>query len=225
MLESENTERKPAMRHEMKHFEMHIMHSCNLSCEYCVHYCNYGYTGTVPFSEGKKWISDWSERLSPKLFRILGGEPLLHKEVASYIFHCAESFPGTDIDLVTNGLLLRKREEVLPALLETNVKLTSSLHPLRNKRQEALINDALTLAYQFQKKGLRLHVSQNQAGWLKLYQGDGKNIPPFNDNRPDKSNKCCMCFECKTLHQGKLWKCPPLAYLPMVIEKLDTRSA
>jgi hypothetical protein len=38
---------------------------------------------------------------------------------------------------------------------------------------------------------------------------------PFEDGRPRQSWEICSARSCKQLHDGKLWKCPPLAYLKL----------
>ena len=212
-----------AVRHSLGHLEMHITHACDLGCKYCAHYCDFGYGGEVPYAQGEEWLRAWAERLAPQKFRILGGEPLLHKDAESYVRLVAELFPDAKRDFTTNGLLLRKREDLLSAFIETNTMLTISLHPLESKRQEAVVNDALILAYQHQEKGLQLRIVANKRRWKKYYQGEGNTILPFMDGAPEKSAQSCSTIQCKTLHQGKLWKCPPLAYLPLIADRLETK--
>jgi hypothetical protein len=40
-------------------------------------------------------------------------------------------------------------------------------------------------------------------------------MEPFTDMDQEKSWKNCVSKYCLQLHDGKIWKCPPLAYLPM----------
>ena len=209
-------------RHTLPHLEMHITHICNLMCKYCAHYCDFGYAGEVPYAQGAEWLCAWAERLAPQQFRILGGEPLLHKDAEKYMRLCAKCFPEAKRDFVTNGLFLRKREDLLPVLIETHTVLIISLHPLRSKQQEAVLNDALTLAYQYMPKGLCLRIDNCTNTWRKPYLGEGASIAPFTDGDPEKSFQNCTGY-CKTLHQGKLWKCPSLAYLPLIVDQLETK--
>ncbi|MCL1915248.1 MAG: radical SAM protein [Desulfovibrionaceae bacterium] len=212
-------------RHPLVHLEMHITHACNLGCKYCSHYCDFGYAGEVSYVQGEEWLRAWAERLAPENFRLLGGEPLLHKDAAKYVRLCAELFSEAKRDLVTNGLLLRKREDLLAVLMETGTRLSFTLHPLVSGKQEDVVNDALDLAYQYKKKGLRLHVSKRTDKWMKGYRGEGVAILPFTDGAPERSFQSCGSAICKTLHQGKLWKCPPLAYLPLIAEQLETKES
>src|SRR6185436_18524483 len=51
--------------------------------------------------------------------------------------------------------------------------------------------------------------------WTRRYQGYGATMLPFADNDQRRSWEICPAKFCKQLHLGKLWKCAPLAYLPM----------
>ena len=210
-------------RHTLRHLEMHIIHTCNLMCKYCAHYCDFGYTGEVPYAQGAEWLRAWGERLAPRTFRILGGEPLLHKDAEKYIRLCAQCFPKATREFVTNGLFLRKREDLFPALIETHTILTISLHPLKSQQQAAALNSALALAYRYMSEGLFLRVDDTTGRWGKSYLGEGAAIMPFSDGDSEQSFQRCGCSYCKTLHQGKLWKCPPLAYLPLIVDQLETK--
>ena len=210
--------------HTIPHLEMHITHTCNLHCKYCVHYCDFKYSGEVPFSEGEQWLSAWSKRLVPETFFLLGGEPLLHEDAESYLRFCAECFPESERGFLTNGLLLGKRRNLLPVFIETDTTLVISLHPLLNKQQENMIDDALNLAVRYLEKGLNLRIINETKFWRKLYRGEGAGIMPFSENEPEKSLQSCRISSTKVLHQGKIWKCPPLAYLPLIADKLETKN-
>ena len=56
--------------------------------------------------------------------------------------------------------------------------------------------------------------------WQKVYKGYGENIEPYEDNDPESSwNNCPTGQNCFQLHEGKMWKCAPLAFLPMMNKK------
>lgn len=212
------------MRLAIKHLEMHIAHDCNLSCTYCHHYCDFGYKGIIPFAEGGGWIREWSKRLDPAWFRLLGGEPLLNPELREYVECAAACFPRAKRDVVTNGLLLRRVEHLLPLFVETGTMVSVSLHPVADKRHEAAINDALVLLHQWRERGLAVDVAAMNR-WEKYYLGEGEDIRPYQDNDPDKSRENCPWHKhCTTIHQGKLYECLHLAYLPMIADRLAHRE-
>jgi len=57
--------------------------------------------------------------------------------------------------------------------------------------------------------------SESYRNWTRRYRGHGDAMEPFEDNRPRDSWLVCPAKWCKQLHEGRLWKCAPLAYLPM----------
>ena len=44
---------------------------------------------------------------------------------------------------------------------------------------------------------------------------------PFSDENPRGSWEICPGKYCRQLHDGKIYKCPPLAYLPILNNKLE----
>ncbi len=100
---------KSTFYNQLDYLEFHLTDHCNLSCKGCGHYSNIAPKTFTDLAQYKNDIF----RLS-KIFhnihkiRILGGEPLLHPEVASFIKATRKAFPYTDIRLVTNGILLSK---------------------------------------------------------------------------------------------------------------------
>ena len=70
---------------KISHIEWHIIHSCNLTCDGCAHYSNYGFTDVVSYEQLKEWYSYWHHRLSQSVIDSLGGEPLLHRDFLKII--------------------------------------------------------------------------------------------------------------------------------------------
>ena len=67
------------------HLEWHVTHNCNLSCEGCNHFTNHGHNWFISLDELKSWFSSWNKKVSPKRLAVLGGEPLLHKDIVEII--------------------------------------------------------------------------------------------------------------------------------------------
>ena len=66
---------------EIPHIEWHIAHSCNLTCYGCGHFSNHAHKGIVKYDELETWYKTWSEKILPKHASLLGGEPLLNKDI------------------------------------------------------------------------------------------------------------------------------------------------
>src|SRR5437660_1065592 len=63
--------------------------------------------------------------------------------------------------------------------------------------------------------GIDVHIGGSVTSWTRRYHGFGATMQPFEDNAPRASWEICPARECKQLHEGKIFKCAPLAYLPM----------
>ena len=161
----------------------------------------------------------------PRKFRLLGGEPTLNKDLPDLIGVARRGWPipgrdgagpqGTQLELITNGLRL-DRFPALPALLEqTGCHLVISVHHDSPDYARAL-EPIVTLV-----KGWRaahdidVHWRRSYQGWSRRYHGYGSAMKPFTDGDQRRSWTNCPARQCAQLFDGKLWKCPAVAYLPM----------
>ena len=129
---------------EVPHLEWHITHNCNLSCQGCSHFTNHGHDWFAEIETLKEWYSYWNKRISPHTIAILGGEPLLHKNVIDIIYLTREMwnqplessikliYPRYEI--VTNGILIdeEKHKDLPKALKDTDCVLSVSIHSNKN---------------------------------------------------------------------------------------------
>lgn len=196
--------------------EMHITDACNLRCAGCTHYADHGLRGRLELSVATQWIAEWSRRVSPLRFSLLGGEPLLHRDVPRFLVVVRETWPGAELRLVTNGLLLARHPELWPVLASTSAILTVSEHA-RTPEYAERFAPALRLARERASDfGVRLDVRDCVTGWFKLYRGAGPAMRPFEDGDARRSWRVCETKHCLTLRDNALWKCPPVAHLPVV---------
>lgn len=65
-----------------------------------------------------------------KTIRLLGGEPLLHPDLSSFVKSARRSFPSTKIDITTNGTLLKKPDQTFwDTCRETNTAIALTAYP------------------------------------------------------------------------------------------------
>ena len=207
------------------HLETHVSHLCNLRCDGCTHYCDIGYAEKIDHDAALDSLKAWAKRLHIKQFAMLGGEPLLEKRLPDYIKLVAEQFGYAERRVVTNGVLLHKWDESLPELIsETRTRLIVSLHVAGGKHKEDLARSFALLKEWIKKYDLNVTVKDIDYRWFRIHRGQGVDMLPFEDGKPELSRARCVT-PCVNLHRGLLWKCPPLAYLPMIIGKLRHRVA
>jgi MoaA/NifB/PqqE/SkfB family radical SAM enzyme len=101
-----------------------ITRRCNLSCGYCAEYDNF--SEPVPLEELKSRI-DALHRLKSINITLLGGEPLMHPDIAEIVRYAGRQ---ANVSIVTNGFLLRNG--VIEALNEAGLNnLTVSVDTLK----------------------------------------------------------------------------------------------
>ncbi|MDR2116865.1 MAG: radical SAM protein, partial [Planctomycetaceae bacterium] len=155
-------------RVRIDHLEVDIVKGCNLKCKFCSHVSPLR-KGYVPLEQLSEWFETWSKKVIPNQFVILGGEPLLHPEVEKVILTAGKYWKDSQIQFVTNGLLLPKKSQtVFDALHAVNAKVYVSKHfddPEFNlKFQESL--DCLV------KTGLTFCVRPAYKQWARVYRID-----------------------------------------------------
>jgi MoaA/NifB/PqqE/SkfB family radical SAM enzyme len=194
--------------------ELHVTHACNLTCESCSHYSNHGHRGSLELAQAKIWMSAWSERIAVKEFNLLGGEPTMHPHLSEFVVLVRKHWPAAHIRIITNGFFLHRHPD-LPSTLaaDGNASLALSIHHNEPAYVERLRPIFDLLAIWQRDHGTVVETRQAHYGWTRRYLGFGAAMLPFEDGRPRQGWEICPAKYCMQLHDGKLWKCPPLAYL------------
>lgn len=206
------------------HLEWHAAHACNFTCESCSHFSNHGINKIVSLDTLKHWYSLWNNRIVPKSMAILGGEPLLNKQIVDIIYMTKDMWGKENeyFELVTNGFLLHKYPELPKALEETNCVLSISIHGNSKKYSETINNINVLLTEWTNKFKIKIKPMQVSTTWIKTYNGFGNNMTPYEDNDYKKSwDNCPTGQQCFQLLDEKIYKCSMLAYLPLVKQKYN----
>jgi len=104
-----------------------VTRRCNLSCGYCSEYDNV--SDPIPLADLKRRI-DALHRLNSINITLLGGEPLMHPDIAEIVRYAGRK---ANVSIVTNGFLLRNG--VIEALNEAGLNnLTVSVDTLKADR-------------------------------------------------------------------------------------------
>lgn len=205
--------------------ESHVAFGCNLTCESCAHYSNHAHAGNITPAELERQIALWNRKIIPKSFRLLGGEPTLNKDLLDLIRVARQGWPapgpdgagpvGTDMDLITNGLRLARFPE-LPALLkQTDCRLVISIHHASPEYKSVVRPVKALVKGWIAEHGIRVQWRRSYRNWTRRYHGYGSAMKPFQDGDQRRSWTNCVARHCVQLLDGKLWKCPAVAYLPM----------
>jgi len=203
----------------IENIEIHAVHGCDHRCEQCSHFSNYALGGILSLDDADQYMGFWSHRLRPVFFSILGGEPTIHPQLTELVELACVHWPK--VQLVTNGSFL-DRHPRLPAVLEQyGVQLEISVHydsPEYMRRVveiKQLLNRWL-LDYTFSH-----NIRTSFRNWRRTFRGEGSTLRPYVDGNPRESWNTCISKWCPQIHEGRLYKCPQIAYLPMLQQKLQ----
>ncbi len=116
----------------MDHVGIPICYHCNLNCAYCNHYCPLvekpEYISIEQFEKDVKRLSELTNKSLRELV-LIGGEPLLHKDIEKLIKIAAKYFPETKKRIITNGILLKTMPETFwEACRECNITIKCSAY-------------------------------------------------------------------------------------------------
>lgn len=213
----------------ISHLEWHVAHACNFTCEGCCHFSNHGQTAIVSYEKIEQWYNNWCDRLAPSTIDILGGEPLLNKRICDIVELTRNKWDSPSLkrlDITTNGVLLHKYPDLPKVLRDNNCGLKISKHGTNaeyNALWESIKSTALEWVDQY---GIRVDFWKSDEVWYKMYKGFGTHMEPYEDNDPEQSwDHCITGQDCWQLYEGNIYKCAPLAYLPMTnnIYKLSSK--
>jgi len=196
--------------------EIHVVHNCNLLCEGCSHYSDQGHEGIVPLPEADGWMRAWNQRVRPARFALLGGEPTIHPQLAEFVALSRRHWPNARLEVVTNGFLLHRHPE-LPVVLadDANASIAVSIHHSGPAYRQKFIPVLRLLHDWVRRYGIRVEYRASHGFWTRRYNGRGAAMQPFDDGQPRSSWKNCTAKYCHQLFQGKIWKCPAVAYLQL----------
>lgn len=188
--------------------ELLVADHCNLSCRSCNH--------ASPVME--KWFAkpetifkDYSilaKYYRPRFVKVLGGEPLLHKNLIEILNAIRVSKISDYIMLITNGILLHKMSDNIWSEVD---EVEVSLYP-----DTSLELDALD---QLKKKAKDFSTKLT----LNRYQHFRKTFSEIGTNNESLTNqvyqacKIANVWGCHSTYEGYFYKCPQSIYIPRLV--------
>ncbi len=113
-------------RIQTRSLEAHVVDHCNLTCAEC---CSLSPHLPRWFADPDQLARDLAlaaRAVAPRVFKLVGGEPLLHPEVVELVAVARHSGIAPRISLTTNGLLLHRAPDALWEALDA---ITISVYP------------------------------------------------------------------------------------------------
>ncbi|MCR5701973.1 MAG: radical SAM protein [Lachnospiraceae bacterium] len=181
----------------LDYLEFHTNDHCNLNCKHCNNYSNLVdgevYTDYEQFSKDVARLKELVGHVH--LIRILGGEPLLNKDTYRFVKLMRETYPYSEIRIVTNGTLIDKVDDrLIQTMKECNVIFDISAYPVMFDRIDGI-------AAMLKDRGVKFII-----GWIA-----SKFRPPLiGEYGYPMTTVDCNCIH---LRNGNLARCPIVQYL------------
>jgi hypothetical protein len=188
----------------MPALECELVYGCNLRCIYCSHHNAFRHgMPTKKYLENS--FAQWSKKLEPHVFKLLGGEPLLHPDFVEICLMAKKYFENSQIEVTSNGLLLPKITDVEMAKLHGVIScFVLSKHfdtPVYNK-------NLLKWQERLRKFGILSKIEDSYTKWRKPFKTNEKYEPLFAHSAPDEAYAACLLKPgCHTIEGIGLWRC------------------
>lgn len=178
----------------LNQIEFHIADHCNLNCRGCAHYSNIvSHPAYADYEQFDKDIHKLSELFSNiKTIYLLGGEPLLNKDIGKFIETARDAFDTANITVVTNGiLLLSMSADLIRIIKENNVMISISDYECLNNNKiiQYVKDNMLNAELRIEKDSFAKHVN---------IKGDSDKKKIFNQ---------CYRRNCTFLSKGMMAAC------------------
>lgn len=194
-------------RAKWRSVDVHVSDHCNLNCKGCSHYSNISEPYCLSVEELEKELSAISPKVLNyfKQLRLMGGEPLLNKDICALIAVARKYFQGT-LAIITNGLLVKTMPDDFFAVCKANdVEIWLSEYPINL--------DYERLSVYIENKGVKSKIFFTRDKFTKYVmdlQGNEDGERNYHD---------CHVNHCMQLRGGKLYTCAHMAYA----DKLEKR--
>jgi len=191
-------------------FQINIVDHCNLNCGGCTAFSPVAEEKYMDIKVFERDCARLSELTGGKmeLIDLLGGEPLLHPEIKKIMEIAREYFTIGDINIVTNGILLKKMpDDFWFCCHENKINIIISGYPIKLD-----IDDYKNTA---DKNGVKLTI-RGSTNDIKIWN----KVPIDINGKQDPVKNFRICYGanfCINLEEGKLATCP----IPFVIKHFN----
>ena len=185
--------------------EVNIVEHCNLACRACSHLSPVLPRRDVAPAAIFRDLSALAPHYHARWIRLLGGEPLLHKDILGAIAAARRSALPDRIAVVTNGVLLPR----MPAAFWEAVDgVEVCLYPGKELGPDEL----RACRRRAKAHGVRLMVLRIDR-FRESYSEVGTDDPALVQRIYDS----CTLVGCHTVADGVFYKCPPAYFLPKLL--------
>ena len=204
-------EKKPQQK--LKQVEIHVCDHCNLNCKSCDHFSPLSSPNFVNNNLFYRQMNRMHEIFNDDIEEILllGGEPLLNRNLHNLITFTSKLFSKTKVKIITNGLLiLLQNDKFWKSVKRKNVEIVITKYPISldfNAIENKLNENNVHFSY-FGNTG-----KTKKTSYKIPIDISGAQDPEWNFSHCFYSNYCVQ------LRDGKLFTCPTAAYISIFNKK------
>jgi len=189
--------------------EIHVCDFCNLNCKGCAHFSPLFERKMPDFNVRIKDIEVLKERFSHIIkFYLMGGEPFLNPQIKEYVIAARRILPDTQIQIVTNGLLLLKiNDDVFNVIRDNDIIVSVSVY-----RPTQVIWDRIVQRLENIRVRYIMRPFEEKQTFVKPLSTNPNSIYPHR----------CISDGCLNIYDGKISRCPTLMYIDKFNEKFGT---
>lgn len=186
---------------QVEAFELHVVEHCNLRCAHCCNMSPYLAERTQSVAEIAAMCETMAAQLEVDVFKIMGGEPLLHPEITEVVRAIKRSGISDTIRLFTNGLRLHAMDDAFWGELD---ELTISNYA------SAPVKPAMLVEIKAKARRFGVVLNVKPVGeFSEVMRGDRE---PDDAGVQRTYEACWLRHRCLVVRGGKFYMCTRAAY-------------
>ena len=207
----ETIEKAAGLKPPLRYLEFHLADHCNLNCKGCDHFSPIAEKRFANLKDYKRDLKQLQRLFSTiRIIVLMGGEPLLHPQIDSFLFATRSCFPKANIRILTNGILLpQMSKKFWNACRSCSVDIGITIYPPLKEKESDLVQLV-------KSNGLR--VFTNSVTFFHAFY-----------NRKGDTNQKAAFKRCRArgympmLREGKIYICQKPATLGYFNKKYDLK--
>ena len=184
-------------------FELHVVEHCNLRCAHCCNMSPYLDGKTLSAAQIERQLGALAPHLHADVFKIMGGEPLLHPEITEVLRAIPRTGIADTVRLFTNGLLLSKMDDAFWDALDQLTVSSYSSAPVKPDHLAMIVEKARRFDVILNVKHVD-HFSEVMSSVRR---------PADDATTQAVYDACWLRDRCLIARDGRFFKCTRAAYL------------
>jgi organic radical activating enzyme len=191
--------------------EYNLADHCNLACRECSHLSPYVRKNSVSIDIFTRDLLRLAEVYRVQRFRFVGGEPLLNRDIVRFAQAVRASGIATEIEVVTNGLLLRRVDDQLLSHIDA---VSVSVYPAAGDLTQSL------RALQRLCRRHRVRLQVEHIDRFRRMEAPRATADPSFVEEIFRSCLIAHTWSCQTFYAGYFYLCSRPIYTDSYLQKL-----